>query len=185
MKLDASTMNETKDTEGEGAVGEGAVGEGRRSSLVREAAAPAAAPVAMVGADAKTGSSVAATAAGDSMELRSVLKTVFVVGILATACVAFGFGLRGGLSAGFGALLGFGNLLLMGRMVRAFVSRNGVSMPWVVAALLKLAALFLPMYLPVRAGILELLPFVLGFGALPVGIVASQFLSVPTQSKAN
>jgi hypothetical protein len=114
-----------------------------------------------------------------------VLKAVFVVGVLATACVTFGFGPRGGLSAGFGALIGFGNLLLMGRMVRAFVARNGVSMPWVMAALLKLAALFLAMYLPVRAGILELLPFVLGFGALPVGIVASQFLSVPTQSKAN
>ncbi|MGC4066216.1 MAG: hypothetical protein QM784_16555 [Polyangiaceae bacterium] len=177
-------MNDTKDIEHFGS-SDGP----HRPELVREAL-PAAADTAKVDASgfAVSAAKVADNSgdhAGEARELRSVLKSVFVVGVLATTCVTFGFGPLGGISAGFGALLGFGNLLLLGRMVRAFVSRNGVSMPWVMAALLKLAALFLAMYLPVRAGILELLPFVLGFGALPVGIVASQFLSVPTQSKAN
>lgn len=131
-------------------------------------------PAAPQNGDAQTG-----------RELRGVLIAVASAGAAITVVVALTSGRAGAISAGFGALLGFGNLLLLGRMVRSFLSRSGVSMPWVIAALLKLAVLFLAMYLPVRAGVLSLLPFVFGFGALPVGIVAGQFLSVPSSNKAN
>lgn len=117
-------------------------------------------------------------------ELRGVLIAVASAGIAITAVVAYLQGSIGAISAGFGALLGFGNLLILGRMVRSFLSRGTVSMPWLIAALLKLAVLFLAMYLPVRAGVLALLPFVFGFGALPVGIVLGQFLVPSSSNKA-
>jgi hypothetical protein len=117
--------------------------------------------------------------------LRSVLWAIAGVGVTATVVAAYFFGHIAAVSVGFGALLGLVNLLVLGRMVRAFLSRNGASLPWIVAATLKLAVLLLALYLPVRAGVLELFPFMCGFGALPIGIVAAQFLSVPSRSKAN
>jgi hypothetical protein len=133
----------------------------------------------------KIGEAVVPHADETGDDLRIVLKTVAFVGLLEALLAAYISGRTAAISVGYGALLGFGNLLLLGRMVRSFLSHEGVSMPWVVAALLKLAVLCLAMYLPVRAGVLALLPFVFGFGALPVGIVASQFLRVPSRNKAN
>jgi hypothetical protein len=117
--------------------------------------------------------------------LAAVFKAIAGVGVVATIVAALWFGRVAAFSVAFGAFLGFANLMLLGRMVRAFLAQSGVSLPWVVAALVKLAVLLLAMYLPVRAHVLELLPFVCGFGALPVGIVCGQFLSVPSSSKAN
>lgn len=107
------------------------------------------------------------------------------VGILATFGAGYVGGVRMAVSVGYGALLGFGNLLLLGRMVRAFLAKEGVSSPWIVAALVKLVVLCLALYLPVRARYVELLPFVFGFGAMPVGIVLGQFLFLPKRNKAS
>lgn len=117
--------------------------------------------------------------------LRSILKMVAVVGVLTSVTVGYFAGRGAGLSAVYGATLGLVNLVILGRMVRAFLGRGGASAPWVVAALTKLAVLLLAMYLPVRAGLVQVLPFVIGFGALPLGIVLGQLLTVPPNSKEN
>jgi hypothetical protein len=117
--------------------------------------------------------------------LVATLKSVAIVGLIIAVAVGVMSGRTAAISAAYGALIAFGNLLVLGRMVRVFLARGGLATPWVVAALLKLAVLLLAMYLPMRAGVLELLPFVFGFGALPIGIVVGQFFSVPKSSKAN
>lgn len=125
------------------------------------------------------------TVGSDDGGLSVIVKSVAVVGVLDAVAVGYFAGRGAGASAAFGATLGLANLLVLGRMVRAFLGRGGASMPWVVAALTKLAVLLLAMYLPVRAGLVQVLPFVIGFGALPLGIVLGQLLTVPPTSKEN
>jgi hypothetical protein len=121
---------------------------------------------------------------GDS-GLTGILNAVAVIGAVTAVAVGYFAGRGAAMSAAYGSALGFINLLILGRMVRAFIGQNGASSPWVVAALTKLAVLVLAMYLPVRAGLVQVLPFVIGFGALPLGIVLGQLLTVPPSNKEN
>jgi len=114
--------------------------------------------------------------------LATIIKTIAVVGVVDAVAVGYFAGRGAGASAAYGATLGLVNLLFLGRMVRAFLSSKGAPSHWVVAALTKLAVLGLAMYVPVRAGLVQVLPFVIGFGALPLGIVLGQLLSVPPKS---
>lgn len=122
-------------------------------------------------------------ARNDAEVMPAVIKAIAIVGVIAAVTVGYFAGRGAGASTAYGATVGLFNLVLLGRMVRAFLSRGGASMPWVVAALTKLAVLLLAMYLPVRAGLVQVMPFVIGFGALPLGIVLGQLLSVPPTSK--
>jgi hypothetical protein len=123
--------------------------------------------------------------ASDDAGLSTVIKTVAAVGVLDAVAVGYFAGRGAGASAAYGATIGLVNLLFLGRMVRAFLSTKGAPSRWVIAALTKLAVLVLAMYLPVRAGLVQVLPFVIGFGALPLGIVLGQLLSVPPKSREN
>lgn len=123
--------------------------------------------------------------AADDAGLAVITRTVAVVGLAAAVSVGYFAGRGAGASAAYGATLGLANLLILGRMVRSFLGSNGTSKTWVVAALTKLAVLVLAMYLPVRAGLVQVLPFVIGFGALPLGIALGQLLTAPPKSKEN
>jgi hypothetical protein len=123
--------------------------------------------------------------APDDSGLAVIVRTVAVLGLFTAVAVGYFAGRGAGASAAYGATLGVMNLLILGRMVRSFLGSNGTSKTWVVAALTKLAVLVLAMYLPVRAGLVQVLPFVIGFGALPLGIALGQLLIVPPKSKEN
>jgi hypothetical protein len=58
----------------------------------------------------------------------------------------------------------------VGRVVRAFLS-GGARLPWAAVVLVKLALIAGALYLIVRSDWILLLPFAIGWGALPVGIV--------------
>lgn len=121
----------------------------------------------------------------DDRTMAVIIRTVAVMGVSAAVAVGYFAGRGAGASAAYGATLGLANLVLLGRMVRSFLGRGGASTSWVAAAMTKLAVLVLAMYLPVRAGLVQVLPFVIGFGALPLGIALGQLLSVPPKSKEN
>jgi len=121
----------------------------------------------------------------DDHGMSTVIKAVAVVGVLDAVAVGYFAGRGAGASAAYGATLGLVNLLFLGRMVRAFLIGKGTSISWVIAALTKLAVLLLAMYVPFRAGLVQVLPFVIGFGALPLGIVLGQLLIAPPKSKEN
>lgn len=121
----------------------------------------------------------------DDRTMAIIIRTVGVLGVSAAVAVGYFAGRGAGASAAYGATLGIANLVLLGRMVRSFLGRGGASTSWVAAAMTKLAVLVLAMYLPVRAGLVQVLPFVIGFGALPLGIALGQLLSVPPKSREN
>jgi hypothetical protein len=121
----------------------------------------------------------------DDGGMATVIKAVAVVGVLDAVMVGYFAGRGAGASAAYGATLGLVNLLFLGRMVRAFLTRKGASISWAIAALTKLAVLLLAMYVPFRAGLVQVLPFVIGFGALPLGIVLGQLLMASPKSKEN
>ena len=121
----------------------------------------------------------------DDRTMAIIIRTVGVMGVTAAVAVGYFAGRGAGASAAYGATLGIANLVLLGRMVRSFLGRGGASTSWVAAAMTKLAVLVLAMYLPVRAGLVQVLPFVIGFGALPLGIALGQLLSVPPKSREN
>lgn len=96
---------------------------------------------------------------------------VLLVGALLTLGVGLSYGVRLVPSVALGATTAALNLLLIGRTVRAFLGRSGAPVFWGVALVLKMTLLFGGLFLLVKVGWVSLLPFLLGFGSMPLGIV--------------
>ena len=72
-----------------------------------------------------------------------------------------------------GAAVAIGNLWLVGRVVRGFVSGTAQAL-WGFVAALKFTLLVVLLWVLLKSGLVDLLPLVIGYGALPLGIFASQ-----------
>jgi hypothetical protein len=105
--------------------------------------------------------------------LAATLRAVAVVGASATAVAALVGGGRAMLGVGIGAAVALGNLWVVGRVVRGFFSGTAQA-PWGFVAALKFALLVVGLWLLLRTGVVDLFPLVIGYGALPLGIFASQ-----------
>ncbi|HVU00807.1 MAG TPA: hypothetical protein VHE30_03615 [Polyangiaceae bacterium] len=96
---------------------------------------------------------------------------LLVVGALAK------FGVHTALAVGLGSVLAVANLWILERLVRVYLrSEKG---RWAGVAVLKAAALFALVSVLVKTGIVSVLPLVLGFGALPFGIVVASLWPQP------
>jgi len=80
-----------------------------------------------------------------------------------------------------GGMLATANLVLFIRIVETFVSQSqaGKAVPWAMLWALKLLGLFLCVFVILRRGDVSALSFVLGYGALPIGIALSSLISKP------
>ncbi len=107
--------------------------------------------------------------------LGPALWSIAIVGGLITLTSPALFKAMGVVSVGVGALLAVSNLWLIGRTVSAFLGTSGSRPSWALVAVLKFGALFLLLTVAVRHGLIELVPLGLGYAALPLGIVLSQF----------
>jgi hypothetical protein len=63
-----------------------------------------------------------------------------------------------------------GNLYVLARTVVALLSGGSQMSGWGVVGLLKLIVLFGGVWSLFRAGVVDVLPFAIGFGALPLGV---------------
>ncbi len=72
-----------------------------------------------------------------------------------------------------GGLLATANLVLFIRIVESYLVLKAKAAPWALLWALKLLGLFLCVYVILRQGSVEALAFVIGYGALPIGIAAS------------
>jgi hypothetical protein len=116
---------------------------------------------------------------GETDGIGGALRAVVLVGIAASVAAVALVGPRVALGVGIGAAAAAANLWVLTRVVRGFLSgANGL--PWGVIALVKMTFLFGGLYLLVKSGVAGVMPLVLGFGALPVGIVLSQMWAAPT-----
>jgi hypothetical protein len=123
-----------------------------------------------------------ATESTDQNGIASAIWSVAIVGALLTAGAPSLLGQQTRVSVALGALLAAGNLWAISRTVRGFLYPAGARAAWIPLALLKFSVMFLGVLFLVREGYAQLLPLVIGYGALPVGITISQLKSAPAAS---
>jgi hypothetical protein len=81
---------------------------------------------------------------------------------------AVAFGARHAAAVALGVVLAVSNLWVLERLVRVYLaSERG---RWAVVALVKAALLLGMVALLVKSGTVDVLPLVVGFGALPIGV---------------
>ncbi len=116
-----------------------------------------------------------ANQAEGALALRPTFIAMAAIGALATAAAFWMAGRFTALSVALGVVTALLDLLLLARMVRGFLGQRRGGLPWGVVAVLKFVLLFGGLFVLTRFGLIEVLPFLLGFGCLPLGIVAAQF----------
>ena len=98
-----------------------------------------------------------------------------VTGVAATAVVltigaALSFGLRAALGVGIGGAVATVNLVVLARIVRAFLGNKGNTAPWAIIAVIKLGGLIACVWLVMRTGVVSGLSLAIGYGSLPIGV---------------
>ncbi|MBL8739486.1 MAG: ATP synthase subunit I [Myxococcales bacterium] len=80
-----------------------------------------------------------------------------------------------------GGVMATANLVLFIRIVETFIAQSqaGKAVPWAMLWALKLAGLFLCVFVILRRGDVNALAFVMGYGALPIGIAVSSLFGKP------
>ncbi len=108
--------------------------------------------------------------------------TLAVAGLFAAAALALD-GPGAALGVVLGATLAVANLWVISRVVRALVGRGGRALFWALVGTVKVVVLMGAVYLLVMARLADILPLVLGYGALPIGILAVQLRAAPQQDE--
>jgi hypothetical protein len=115
--------------------------------------------------------------AGRDRALDAPLVAIALAGAVATAVALGVAGLRAASGVALGAVIAFANLWVFARLARAFLAGDGSAGRWGVIAVLKLFALFGGFWLLIRHPIVGLVPLMLGYGVLPVGITLGGLFS--------
>ena len=123
-----------------------------------------------------TSSDLANTRPG--IELGRPLFAVVAIGILLAGGAWLINGRAAGLGVGIGALTASLNLWVFTRIGTAMVSGQGRRGGWGLVAVLKLLVLFGGVFAILQKDLADPLSFLIGYLALPIGIVASQFLGL-------
>ena len=117
---------------------------------------------------------------------------IAVIGAILSVNAALFFHARMALSVAFGTALSLANLFALGKVIRAMLPddedtevptdtagaprKRGSAAAWGVFAALKMVVLFGLVFVVVDAGWIHLLGFLVGYGALPLGIVTAQLV---------
>lgn len=104
----------------------------------------------------------------------ATLWSVAFVGALLTLISPLLFGVGSVVSTGLGGALAVGNLWSIGKLVRGLLGNSARRLSWGPLGMLKLAGLFLLLYIVVQRGLAQVLPLGFGYLALPIGVVLSQ-----------
>lgn len=104
--------------------------------------------------------------------LRPAVIAVAVVGVLLTLGSLF-VATSATLAVGIGALVAVLHLLAIAYWVGRALSGVGFSLSWLAVSLLKLGVLFAGLAWLAKSEVVALLPMLVGYGALPLGVVAS------------
>ena len=123
-----------------------------------------------------------ATETTDPNGIATAIWSVAIVGAVLCALGPTLLGSNTRVSIAIGVLVAMGNLWAISRMVRGFLEPAGARSPWISLALLKFAVMFLGVLFLVQGGYAKLLPLVVGYAAMPVGIVISQLKSAASTS---
>ena len=119
-------------------------------------------------------------ALGSSVKATAVAAVVLAIGVAIIQDPWFAIGTL------IGGLLATANLVLFIRIVETFVAQTqgGKAVPWAMLWALKLAGLFVCVFVILRRGDVNALAFVIGYGALPIGIAVSSLFGKPPEETA-
>jgi hypothetical protein len=117
-----------------------------------------------------------------SRDLRRAIVSVAWTGAVLAVLALFLFGVRAAFSTAVGALLACGNLYVLGRVVAAMLGRGSGLGAWRLVGVIKMVALIVAVWLLLTKGIVDPIAFVVGLGALPLGLAID---SMRTPGRAN
>jgi len=104
--------------------------------------------------------------------VRTALWAIALTGAALTLASPFVLGKQGVVGVALGSAIAAFNLWSLARIVRAFM--GGAGLPWVLLAAFKLIGLLVVVALVLKSGLTTVIPLVVGYAALPVGIVFAQ-----------
>jgi hypothetical protein len=107
----------------------------------------------------------------DDGVLRS-LVAVAVTAVVLTVLAPFALGKATLLGVAIGGALAVGNLWAIAAIVRGLL--RGAGLPWAVFGTLKFSALLFVVWIVLKNDWADVMPLVLGYAALPLGIVVGQ-----------
>lgn len=113
------------------------------------------------------------TTKSDSATLSRTIWSVALVGVAMVIVAAFVGGGRAAFSVFVGSATGVANLVVIGILVRKLISGTS-RLPWGAVSFVKLVVLFGGLFLLLKTGVVQILPLVIGYGALPLGITFGQ-----------
>lgn len=99
---------------------------------------------------------------------------VALVGVTSTVGGALLGGALAARSVALGAVVAGLNLWVITLVVRGMLGPKRRRVSWPLLAVLKISVLFGGLYVLVKSGWVDLLPLLVGYGALPLGIFAGQ-----------
>jgi hypothetical protein len=110
--------------------------------------------------------------ADEEQGVRTALWAIALCGVALTLGSPFVLGKQAIVGVALGSAIAAFNLWSLARIVRAFM--NGAGLPWVLLAAFKLIGLLAVVALVLQLGLTTVIPLVVGYAALPVGIVFAQ-----------
>lgn len=111
--------------------------------------------------------------------ISNAVQTTGITAIVLTVVMSVVQGVWWSVGTMIGGVLATLNLLLFARMAEAFIAAKGKSAPWAVLGGIKLLGLFLCVFVILRRGDVSALAFIIGYGALPIGISVSTLRRPP------
>jgi hypothetical protein len=108
-----------------------------------------------------------------------VAWSVGLIGLGATVVAGLASGPRALFGVGAGALIGIANLFALAFLVRRLIAPSRPSGQWGAAVALKLLVLLAGVFWLLKSGRVDVLPLVIGYATLPLGIVVGQ-IATPT-----
>ena len=107
---------------------------------------------------------------GKGSTLSYAIQTTGLVAIAFTILSAVLQGTFFAVGTLIGGVLATLNLMVFARVAAAFIEQKGRSAPWAIIGGIKLVGLFLCVYIILSRGDISAVAFIMGYGALPVGI---------------
>lgn len=122
---------------------------------------------------------------GKDGTLKAAYRYVAATGAVFAVTAAIIEGPRFGLGVLVGGVIALVNLIVLARIVEAFLTKKGNTAPWAIIAVLKLFLLLGGVWLILKSGVVSGLALVIGYMALPAGaVVASLFGPKPPDEPA-
>jgi hypothetical protein len=106
--------------------------------------------------------------------LTAALWSVALAGVVLAVLSGFVGGGRALLGAALGAAIATLNLWALIRLVRLLFKAQGPRLPWALVLAAKLALLLGAVFWLIRSELVDVLPLLVGYLALPIGTVAGQ-----------